>query len=69
MTGGRERRGQMEIGHNQCNQLNKVFLCLGPKKCIWKHLLILQEGECPSVWGGIQDQQPHWGFVMISPNS
>lgn len=40
----REQR-EGEIGHNHCNQLNKAFLCLGPKKCTWKHLLILQEAK------------------------
>lgn len=30
----RERREEVKIGHNQANQLNSLFLCLGPEKCI-----------------------------------
>lgn len=49
---------EREIGHNHCNQLNKAFLCLGPNKCTWKHLLISQESKCQSVLGGFRISSP-----------
>lgn len=64
-----QSRNQGERGHNHCNQLNKAFLCLGAKKCTWKHLLILQEGKCQSAAGLGLGSAALLGFVMISLNS